>query len=127
MQIQQMIRLDMPESLKGHDQPGFESALENELMSNVSKLPLERFCWGWPDPESLEFSDLSWELRANKAKVTAHCVLAQEITTGCDSHHMVESATGELTIMLDFENQIAYLTDEAWPEAEALDVPLPLS
>ncbi len=124
-------QLLLPKSLSHYGQANFKDILKDELVQNAAKLPLGNFCnsGGLPDDESLEVSVTIIKEREQKVQIKVECFFDEAIPTGCSDCPITEPAMGEVSIVLDFQNNMAYLgeIEDETPKEESGVLPLEFS
>jgi len=85
IEIKREIELDMPKSLKRHQDDDFEVIFVDELQQRSDRLPLQNFTaqGGWPDDDALHIAVEAIEREKSRIVVTAWFQFA-EVMTGSE-------------------------------------------
>ena len=103
--------LELPESLAHCGSEQLASTLAEELHHQSDKLPLQDFIDGgsWPDEDSLRLSVDSLERRDGLVVARVSCKFNALIPTGCADMQTKGNAFGEFKVVLDPQNDRAYI------------------
>lgn len=101
----------IPQSLQSYGTADFENIFIDELMQQESELPLQNFCsqGGWPDGESLQLRILSVSGQNGEIEISVQCFFKELVPTGCADFKISDTGQGVLSVVLDLEEQRAYL------------------